>query len=206
MQRERRGQVWLGQRREGGFTLIELMITVAITGVLASVAAPAYRKYTERARNVEGVEYISKIANGAAAYYQAVGGMPVARNDDKFIDPSRAYPDGTGYRYGRGDGPMCSHVCSTPATLTSAVQYYFFSDYAKNYYVWDKLLFSPESPKVRFHYTYYGWSTKTGLGGYAQGHRPLDCTTYSKYLYIQMDFFFQDGSLRKVGPRIWRTG
>ena len=41
------------QRLQQGFTLIELMIVVAIIGVLAAVALPAYQDYTARARMAE---------------------------------------------------------------------------------------------------------------------------------------------------------
>lgn len=46
-------------RQQKGFTLIELMIVVAIIGILAAVAIPAYQDYTIRARVTEGLNLAS---------------------------------------------------------------------------------------------------------------------------------------------------
>jgi type IV pilus assembly protein PilA len=60
-----------------GFTLIELMIVVAIIGILAAIAIPAYQDYTIRAQVSEGLTLASDIKAGVAEYVAQVGDWPV---------------------------------------------------------------------------------------------------------------------------------
>jgi len=60
-----------------GFTLIELMIVVAIIGILAAIAIPAYQDYTIRAQVSEGLTLASDVKAGIAEYSAQVGDWPI---------------------------------------------------------------------------------------------------------------------------------
>ena len=59
--------VMLRQRREG-YTLIELMIVVAVIGILASVAIPSFSGYLQRARTTEAVTFLGEVRQRQEAY------------------------------------------------------------------------------------------------------------------------------------------
>ena len=70
-----------------GFTLIELMIVVAIIGILAAVALPAYQDYTNRAKITEVIGFTSSGKTAVAEYFQAEGALP-ANNEAAGMAPA----------------------------------------------------------------------------------------------------------------------
>ena len=63
-------------QKQQGFTLIELMIVVAIIGILAAVALPAYQDYTTRAKMSELVIAADSCKSSVTEYYQSVNALP----------------------------------------------------------------------------------------------------------------------------------
>ena len=68
------------RKLQTGFTLIELMIVVAIIGILAAVALPAYQDYTVRAKTSEVIIASGICRNAVTEWIQSQPSMPAASN------------------------------------------------------------------------------------------------------------------------------
>lgn len=66
----------MNSKIQQGFTLIELMIVVAIIGILAAIAIPAYQDYTKRARVTEGLSLASAAKTSVTEYYASNNAFP----------------------------------------------------------------------------------------------------------------------------------
>ena len=85
-----------------GFTLLELMITIAIMGIVVSIALPAYYSYAARSRRVEARQVLQTIAQQIDQNYR------VTRNYKQLAD-KREISDATLALWGLDKGPPAGH-------------------------------------------------------------------------------------------------
>ncbi len=86
-------------RKTAGFTLIEVMIVVAIVGILAAVAYPSYQEHVRKTKRADAQSALMELAQFMERYYTANGRYLTSTNAAPILPFTEAPKDGTSKSY-----------------------------------------------------------------------------------------------------------
>ncbi len=158
------------KKMDKGFTLVELMIVVAIIGILAAVAIPGFMKYIKDSKTSEAKVNIKAIAEGALSFYQTEH----ATDSTGVAFFTKQYPNSNFCRSTASQGGSCESGKGNQPTLQNAGQK-ATGDFSKE--PWISLNFQTSAP-VYYTYSYAGTGSATEASGFTtQTAAKLDSVT-----------------------------
>jgi prepilin-type N-terminal cleavage/methylation domain-containing protein len=161
-------------KNRNGFTLVELMIVVAIIGILATIAIPAFSRYVKRARTAEAIGHLNKEWAGTLSYYETDHIVAGLARPKQFPGPIGAWAD-TSNECGCLSGQRC--IANNPIWSTDGV--------------WLALSFSlPDAHHYMPGYSSTGQGTNAQFTAYTKGD--LNCNG-------TLAEFYRNGSVGNTG-------
>jgi type IV pilus assembly protein PilA len=164
--------------KKEGFTLIELMIVVAIIGILAAVAIPAFMKYIRRSKTTEAAMNVRKLFDSSVSYFEAEHATQAGLIVAKQFPASQ--PNNPAAGCCGNPGGKCAPVVGTWANVT-----------------WQSLNFSVDDPfYYRYSYDSAGVDKASQFTARAQGDLNCDAvfSTYERIGSVDAEFNVTGGA------------
>lgn len=111
--------------KQRGFTIIELLIVIAVIGILAMIAYPSYIRYVARARNAEAESYLMALYDAQIQHYTEYRTYSVTENDLRvgLEKPSAEYFSFSFEACSGSTAAVCVKMTATPSSGSGISNY-----------------------------------------------------------------------------------